>query len=209
MQVSCDWFEHAITYFTNLVYSSIRFAVGSGDVAPFVGHNAFIRWSAVQEVADDTRSVANDARQDCYTRFWSESNVSEDFDMAIRLQINGYILRLADYHAGEFKEGISLSIFDELDRWEKYAYGCSELVFYPFMDWFSRGPITPLFYEFLCKMLYKIVVQSKLTAPSIEDAALFENDHYRLHLLVPRPRICCSTWCPELLLDWVEEWRYR
>jgi hypothetical protein len=29
---------------------------------------------------------------------------------------------------GEFKEGVSLTAFDELLRWEKYAYGCSELV---------------------------------------------------------------------------------
>lgn len=29
---------------------------------------------------------------------------------------------------GEFKEGVSLTAFDELLRWEKYSYGCSELV---------------------------------------------------------------------------------
>ncbi|KAF3048929.1 hypothetical protein E8E11_000427 [Didymella keratinophila] len=166
MQVSWDWFEHAICYFTNLVYSSIRFAVGSGEAAPFVGHNAFIRWSAVHEAASDTqeaagdRDAANDARQGGYTRFWSESNVSEDFDMALRLQINGYVLRLADYHGGEFKEGISLTIFDELNRWEKYAYGCSELVFHPFLNWYRRGPITPLFRKFLG---LKMQLSSKMT----------------------------------------------
>jgi len=213
MQVSWDWFEHAICYFTNLVYSSIRFAVGSGEAAPFLGHNAFIRWSAVQEVASDTQEaasdiqgaagdqdVANDARQGGYTRFWSESNVSEDFDMALRLQINGYILRRADYHGGQFKGGISLTIFDELNRWEKYAYECSELVFHPFLDWYRRGPITPLFRKFLGKMPHKSVVLSTLTAPRVEDAALFEDDHYRIRLLVLRPCVCCSSWCHELLL---------
>jgi hypothetical protein len=44
MQVSKDYFENGITYFTNLIYSAIRFAVGSGETAPFVGHNAFLRW---------------------------------------------------------------------------------------------------------------------------------------------------------------------
>lgn len=44
MQVSQDYFENGITYFTNLIYSAIRFAVGSGETAPFVGHNAFLRW---------------------------------------------------------------------------------------------------------------------------------------------------------------------
>lgn len=215
MQVSWDWFEHAICYFTNLVYSSIRFAVGSGEAAPFVGHNAFIRWSAVHEAASDTqeaagdRDAANDARQGGYTRFWSESNVSEDFDMALRLQINGYVLRLADYHGGEFKEGISLTIFDELNRWEKYAYGCSELVFHPFLNWYRRGPITPLFRKFLGKMLHKSVVLSTLTAARVEDAALFEDDRYRIHLAVLRPCVCFSSWCHELLHDRMEEWRYR
>jgi hypothetical protein len=87
--------------------------------------------------------------------------------MAIRLQINGYTLRLADYHAGELEEGISLSIFDELSRWEKYAYGCSELVFHPILDWLRKGPITPLFRKFLCKMPHKSVFLSKLTAPRV------------------------------------------
>jgi len=32
---------------------------------------------------------------------------------------------------------------------EKYAYGCSELLFYPIKDWWSMGIITPLFKRFL------------------------------------------------------------
>jgi Glycosyl transferase family group 2 len=52
----------------------------NGEVAPFVGHNAFLRWSALQDAqfvdpADDVSKI------------WSESNVSEDFDMALRLQV--------------------------------------------------------------------------------------------------------------------------
>lgn len=112
MQVSWDYFENGITYFTNLVYTAIRFSVGSGEVAPFVGHNAFLRWQAVQ-------SVSNPPEEDGYICFWSESHVSEDFDIALRLQIAGNIVRLASYHGRGFKEGVSLSVFDELDRWEK------------------------------------------------------------------------------------------
>jgi hypothetical protein len=44
MQISWDYFENGITFFTNLIYTAIRFAVGSGETAPFVGHNAFLRW---------------------------------------------------------------------------------------------------------------------------------------------------------------------
>jgi hypothetical protein len=112
MQVSWDYFENGITYFTNLVYTAIRFSVGSGEVAPFVGHNAFLRWQAVQ-------SVGNQPDEEGYVCFWSESHVSEDFDIALRLQIAGNVVRLASYHGRGFKEGVSLSVFDELDRWEK------------------------------------------------------------------------------------------
>lgn len=56
---------------------------------------------------------------DGYTAFWSESHVSEDFAVALRLQITGNIIRLASYHGDGFKEGVSLTIYDELARWEK------------------------------------------------------------------------------------------
>lgn len=142
MQVQYDYFENGITYFTNLVYTAIRFSVGSGEVAPFVGHNAFLRWQAVQ-------SVGNPPEENGYVCFWSESHVSEDFDIALRLQIGGNIVRLASYHGCGFKEGVSLSIFDELDRWEKYAYGCNELVFNPVHTWLWKSPFTKLFRTFL------------------------------------------------------------
>lgn len=55
----------------------------NGEVAPFVGHNAFLRWSAIQDAA----FIDPD---DGLKKIWSESNVSEDFDMALRLQV-GYL----------------------------------------------------------------------------------------------------------------------
>lgn len=75
--------------------------------------------------------------------------MSEDFDIALRLQITGNIVRLASYHDDGFKEGVSLTIYDELARWEKYAYGCNELVFNPMYTWLWKGPFTPLFRMFL------------------------------------------------------------
>ncbi|EMC92654.1 hypothetical protein BAUCODRAFT_151069 [Baudoinia panamericana UAMH 10762] len=140
LQVVNNVFENGITYFTNLIYTSIQFAVGSGDCAPFVGHNTFIRWKAIQSVSWE---------EDGMTKFWSDSHVSEDFDVSLRLQIAGFVVRLATYHNGGFKEGVSLTVYDELARWEKYAYGCNELVFHPLRYWPTRGPITPLFWKFL------------------------------------------------------------
>ncbi|THC88545.1 hypothetical protein EYZ11_012006 [Aspergillus tanneri] len=152
MQVSWDYFENGIAFFTNLIYSAIQFSVGSGETAPFVGHNAFLRWKAVQSVGRDD--------PDGYVTYWSESHVSEDFDLALRLQIAGNVIRLANYHHREFKEGVSLTIYDELARWEKYAYGCNELVFNPLRTWLWRGPCTRLFMTFLWSNLQ---LSSKLT----------------------------------------------
>ncbi|KAI4094789.1 MAG: hypothetical protein LQ344_002035 [Seirophora lacunosa] len=141
MNVTTSFFENGITFFTNLIYTAIRFAVANGDVAPFVGHNAILRWSALQDIsytgADGTE------------KYWSETTVSEDFDMALRLQCTGYLVRLAGYTNGEFKEGVSLTVYDELARWEKYAYGCNELIFHPVRYWPMRGPFTPLFRKFM------------------------------------------------------------
>lgn len=106
-----------------------------------MGHNAILRWSALQQVTYED--------EDGYEKFWSESHVSEDFDMALRLQCQGYELRLAAYQGEGFKEGVSLTVYDELARWEKYAYGCNELLFHPLRFWLTRGPFTPLFRKFI------------------------------------------------------------
>jgi len=140
MNVSDTFFEKGITFFTNLIYTAIRFAVANGDVAPFVGHNAVLRWSAIQDISYE---------QDGVEKFWSEATVSEDFDMALRLQTAGYLVRLGAYTKDGFKEGVSLTVYDELARWEKYAYGCNELIFHPMRYWFTRGPFTPLFRKFM------------------------------------------------------------
>ncbi|QDS70380.1 hypothetical protein FKW77_009162 [Venturia effusa] len=141
MQVVNTYFENGITFFTNLIYTAIRYTVSNGDVAPFVGHNAILRWSAIQQVSFFD--------EDGYEKFWSESHVSEDFDMSLRLQVNNYIIRLAAWAGEGFKEGVSLTVYDELARWEKYAYGCNELLFHPMRFWLVRGPFTPLFRKFL------------------------------------------------------------
>lgn len=134
--------NYRVSWFTNLVYTAITFAVSTGDACPFVGHNALMRWSAIQAAA-----AFEDG--DGYEKYWSESHVSEDFDMAIRLQCAGYSLRYAAYTGEGFKEGVSLTVYDEVARWEKYAYGCNEFIFHPFRYWLTRSPFTPLFRKFI------------------------------------------------------------
>lgn len=142
MQVAHNYFENGIAHFTRRINHAISFAAANGEVAAFVGHNAFLRWSAIQDVAFIDPA-------DGERKIWSESNVSEDFDMALRLQLGGYIVRWASYSDGGFKEGVSLTADDELNRWEKYAYGCSELIFNPVHQWFTKGPITAQLHKFV------------------------------------------------------------
>ncbi|KAI0339326.1 hypothetical protein BDW22DRAFT_620375 [Trametopsis cervina] len=151
MQVAHHYFENGIAYFTRRINRSISFTCANGEVAPFVGHNAFLRWKAIQDAA----FIDVDGQE----KIWSESNVSEDFDMALRLQLRGYIIRWATYSEGGFKEGVSLTVDDELNRWQKYAYGCSELLFNPIVRWWRVGPINHQIHRFLwssAPMHYKI-----------------------------------------------------
>jgi hypothetical protein len=115
MQVAHHYFENGIAHFTRRINHAISFACANGEVASFVGHNAFLRWSAIQEVAFIDPA-------DGERKIWSESNVSEDFDMALRLMLGGYIVRWASYSEGDFKEGVSLTADDELNRWVRYIH---------------------------------------------------------------------------------------
>ncbi|TBU27325.1 glycosyl transferase family group 2-domain-containing protein [Dichomitus squalens] len=142
MQVAHHYFENGIAYFTRRINKCISLSCANGEVAPFVGHNAFLRWKALQDAAFVDPL-------DGQEKIWSESNVSEDFDMALRLQMRGYIIRWATYSKGGFKEGVSLTVDDELNRWQKYAYGCNELLFNPFAQWWKKGPIAHQIHRFL------------------------------------------------------------
>ncbi|KAF8816381.1 hypothetical protein BYT27DRAFT_7183930 [Phlegmacium glaucopus] len=142
MQVAHHYFENGIAYFTKRINRCISISCANGEVAPFMGHNAFLRWKAIQ---DAVFVDPVDGKQ----KVWSESNVSEDFDMALRLMLKGYIVRWATYSKGAFKEGVSLSVDDELNRWQKYSYGCNELLFNPIVQWWRKGPINRQIHKFL------------------------------------------------------------
>lgn len=156
MQVAHHYFENGITHFTRRINKCISLGCANGEVAPFVGHNAFLRWSAVQDAAFIDPA---DGRR----KQWSEANVSEDFDLALRLLLKGYTLRWATYSEGGFKEGVSLTVVDELARWQKYAYGCNEIIFNPLIKWWRHGPISPQLRGFVwskAPLHYKIGMMS-------------------------------------------------
>ncbi|PPR00631.1 hypothetical protein CVT24_005477 [Panaeolus cyanescens] len=142
MQVAHHYFENGIAYFTRRINRCISISCANGEVAPFMGHNAFLRWRAIQDAAFIDPADGKE-------KIWSESNVSEDFDMALRLILKGYIVRWATYSKKGFKEGVSLSCADELNRWQKYSYGCNELLFNPLVQWLRKGPINAQIHKFL------------------------------------------------------------
>ena len=93
--------------------------------------------------------------------------------------MKGYIIRWATYSNGGFKEGVSLTVDDELNRWQKYSYGsfvpllralclisllgCNELIFNPLKDWWHAGPITKQLRVFIwsdAPVHYKITMMS-------------------------------------------------
>jgi hypothetical protein len=182
MQVTWDYFENGITFFTNMVYTAIRFSIGSGEVAPFVGHNAFLRWQAVQDVGV--------VEPDGYIAYWSESHVSEDFDIALRLQIKGSIVRVASYHGVGFQEGVSLTIYDEIARWQKYVHQLVQVGHAHTNQLFRANhqiclrrqrndlpPTSPMAHQ---GSLHSAV----LHVPRLEHYLFVENIHFRLHVFL-------------------------
>jgi len=126
IQVAHHFLKNGIAHFTRHINTCISLACGNGEVAPFVGHNAFLRWSTLQDAA--FIDLADNVK-----KIWSESNVSEDFDMALRLQLK--ILRRCVQ--SWFKEGVSLTIDDELNR--------STLMVRASLSYFSCG----IFFDFI------------------------------------------------------------
>jgi hypothetical protein len=68
-------------------------------------------------------------------KIWSESNVSKDFDMVLRLLLKSYVVRWLSSLEVCFKEGVSHTREDELKRCRKYSYSVGKLMFNPLIKW--------------------------------------------------------------------------
>lgn len=68
MMVSSTFFEKCIGFFTTIVNFAISYAIANGDMAPFMGHNAYLRWSAMKEIAH-VETLANGKTA---LKIWSE-----------------------------------------------------------------------------------------------------------------------------------------
>jgi Glycosyl transferase family group 2 len=115
MQVAHHYFENGIAHFTRRINKCISMSCANGEVAPFVGHNAFLRWSALQDAAFE------DSGDNNKKKIWSEVNVSEDFDMALRLQVwflnLGWGMHQFLTDCRDIAQGIHYSVVDLFGRW--------------------------------------------------------------------------------------------
>mmetsp|Transcript_26872 Transcript_26872/g.62842 ORF Transcript_26872/g.62842 Transcript_26872/m.62842 type:complete len:849 (+) Transcript_26872:104-2650(+) len=99
------------------------------------------------------------------TEYWSESHVSEDFELMIHLYNLGFNGRYVNYPDCEFQEGITRTFDEEAGRHRKFALGAHELIFNSFNSWIGNGPFTPLFKTFLRSDIpsyYKVFLTSYL-----------------------------------------------
>jgi cellulose synthase/poly-beta-1,6-N-acetylglucosamine synthase-like glycosyltransferase len=126
MRTGTTHWESIVSHFTDTIYD-VAFLVTTsyGDPSPLVGHNVFLRKSALEECK-------------LHSGYFSEKHVSEDFELSMRLQAAGYIGRYATCMSG-FEEGVTYSAIDEIIRLQKYAYGINELVLYPISKWNKKG----------------------------------------------------------------------
>jgi hypothetical protein len=95
------------------------------------------------------QKVAFHDEDDKRTKYWSESHVSEDFDLFIRLASINEFGRYVMYTGAGFQEGVSLSYIDEVIKFRKFAYGACELVFNRLKDWPTKGPINKNYTDYL------------------------------------------------------------
>ncbi|MBQ2639869.1 MAG: hypothetical protein IJF92_03810 [Bacilli bacterium] len=83
-----------------------------GFFAPLVGHNAFLRKSALREIG-----------------YWDSTKVSEDYDAAIKLYSQGYYGKYAQIKGLEFTEYASRTYTEEAGKQYRYTYGLFEMMF--------------------------------------------------------------------------------
>ena len=132
-----NYFSKFISHFTiNLNEIIFRVSTRNGDISPLIGHNIMIRKKALENISDNNV-------------YWSEDRVSEDFDLCLRFTNAGYYGKFIAYKNKVFQEGVSLSFRDEMNKYSKFAYGASEIIFNPIKDWCKKGVLTDSFYNFI------------------------------------------------------------
>lgn len=165
-----SYFVNMLAAYTDSLYQG-HFLLSSilGCHPPLVGHSIFLRSEAVKQCGRirtlrkaqrwlkniglpflSVDQVGLDNLQDHgSTEYWSESHVSEDFELMIHLYNLGFNGRYVAYPDCEFQEGITRTFDEEAGRHRKFALGAHELMFNPINAWIGQGIFSPLFKTFL------------------------------------------------------------
>ena len=183
-----SYFTRMLAVYTDALYQG-HFLLSSilGCHPPLVGHSIFLRTEAIQQCGRvrtlrkaqqwleriglhflpvDQVGFAN-LQAENRTEYWSESHVSEDFELMIHLYSLGFNGRYCAYPDCEFQEGITRTFDEEAGRHRKFALGAHELVFNPFQEMMSHGIFTPIFRTFVsCDIpsYYKIFLSAYLSS---------------------------------------------
>ena len=181
-----SYYLKMIEIYTDALYQG-HFLLSSilGCHPPLVGHSIFLRTEAIQQCGR-MRSLRKAQRwlkniglpfmsvdqvgfgnlhSGLRMEYWSESHVSEDFELMIHLYNIGYNGRYIAYPDCEFQEGVTRTFDEEAGRHRKFALGAHELVFNPFQEMLGHGIFTPLFKTFItCDIpsYYKIFLTAYL-----------------------------------------------
>jgi Glycosyl transferase family group 2 len=181
-----SFYLRMIAAYTDALYQG-HFLLSSilGCHPPLVGHSIFIRSEAIKQCGR-MRNLRNAQRWlkniglpflsvdqvgfknlhgGLRSEYWSETHVSEDFELMIHLYNIGYNGRYIAYPGCEFQEGVTRTFDEEAGRHRKFALGAHELVFNPFQEMLGHGIFTPLFKTFItCDIpaYYKIFLTAYL-----------------------------------------------
>mmetsp|Transcript_26273 Transcript_26273/g.37335 ORF Transcript_26273/g.37335 Transcript_26273/m.37335 type:complete len:926 (-) Transcript_26273:55-2832(-) len=180
------YFLNMLSTYTDALYQG-HFLLSSilGCHPPLVGHSVFLRSEAVRQCGrmrmlrkaqrwlkniglpflDVAQVGVSNVNDENHTEYWSESHVSEDFELMIHLYNIGYSGRYVAYPDCEFQEGITRTFDEEAGRHRKFSLGAHELMFNSFQDMLGHGIYTNLFHTFLtCDMpsYYKIFLTAYL-----------------------------------------------
>lgn len=151
-------FTRILSYYTDALYQ-IFFLISSanGVLPPLVGHSTFLRKSALHRAGH--RGPAGTVE------YWSESHISEDFELMIRLYIMGYTGKYVAFPDSEFQEGITFNYDEEARKLRKFSSGAHELIFNPMSCWLSSSVLSKKYHNFILSPLprfYKIHLISYL-----------------------------------------------
>ncbi|KIK60103.1 hypothetical protein GYMLUDRAFT_244543 [Collybiopsis luxurians FD-317 M1] len=141
-------FENGFTHFIKRFYKFISYGRANGAVALFAGHNAFLRWKAVQDAG-----VPSSMKPMERASFGLRPTSRGSFDLALRLLLKCYTLRWATYCQGGCQ-------FDCSGRaCEVAGMRVAGIIFNLIIQWWRYGPISKQLREFMqsaAQVHYKI-----------------------------------------------------